>query len=178
MGFVIPERAERVVTSVVTDLEARDRHHNVGHIGSRYLMPVLAAYGHAQLALDVLRRNGSPGWKQWLDQGHLTFMEMWDEPRSSCHYFHGTPVVWLYEGLVGLRRSAEGWRRFAVTPQLDTDVTRARLSRGTRRGRVVVDWDLDRGTIEIEVPDTSSATLQLPGRTIELGAGRNTVALT
>jgi alpha-L-rhamnosidase len=141
-------------------------------------MPVLAAYGHAQLALDVLRRNGSPGWKQWLDQGHLTFMEMWDEPRSSSHYFHGTPVVWLYEGLVGLRRSAEGWRRFAVTPQLDTDVTRARLSRGTRRGRVVVDWDLDRDTIEIEVPDTSSATLQLPGRTIELGAGRSTVALT
>ena len=178
MGFVTPERAERVVTSVVADLESRDRHHNVGHIGSRYLMPVLAAYGHAQLALNVLRRDGSPGWKQWLDQGHLTFMEMWDEPRSSCHYFHGTPAVWLYEGLVGLRRSAEGWQRFTVTPQLDTDVTRARLSRGTRRGRVVVDWDLDRGTVEIEVPDTSSATLQLPGRTIELGAGRSTVALT
>ena len=97
-------RRTRVVTSVVADLESRDRQHNVGHIGSRYLMPVLAAYGHAQLALNVLRRDGSPGWKQWLDQGHLTFMEMWDEPRSSCHYFHGTPAVWLYEGLVGLRR--------------------------------------------------------------------------
>jgi hypothetical protein len=72
-------------------------------------------------------------------------MEMWDEPRSSCHYFHGTPAIWLYEGLVGLRRSAEGWQHFTVTPQLDTDVSRARISRGTRRGRVVVDWDRDRG---------------------------------
>ena len=116
MGFVAPERVDRVVASVVADLEARDRHHNVGHIGSRYLMPVLADHGHAQLALDVLRRDGTPGWKQWLDQGHLTFMEMWESPRSYCHYFHGTPAIWLYEGLVGLRRSAEGWQRFTVTP--------------------------------------------------------------
>ena len=42
MGFVEPDRVDRVVASVVADLEARDRHHNVGHIGSRYLMPVLA----------------------------------------------------------------------------------------------------------------------------------------
>ena len=177
MGFVAPDRVDRVVASVVADLEARDRHHNVGHIGSRYLMPVLADHGHAQLGLDVLRRDGTPGWKQWLDQGHLTFMEMWESPRSYCHYFHGTPAIWLYEGLVGLRRGAEGWQRFTVTPQLDTDVSRARLSRGTRRGRVSVDWDRDRGTIEVEVPAGSTATLRLPGRTIELSAGTSSVAL-
>ena len=177
MGFVEPDRVRRAVASVVADLEARDRHHNVGHIGSRYLMPVLAEHGHAQLALDVLRRDGTPGWKQWLDQGHLTFMEMWEAPRSYCHYFHGTPAIWLYEGLVGLRRGAEGWQRFTVTPQLDTDVSRARLSRGTRRGRVTVDWDRDRGTIEVEVPDGSTATLRLPGRTIELSAGTSSVGL-
>jgi alpha-L-rhamnosidase len=178
LGFVAPDRVDRVVASVVADLEARDRHHDVGHIGSRYLMPVLADHGHAQLALDVLRRDGTPGWKQWLDQGHLTFMEMWESPRSSCHYFHGTPAIWLYEGLVGLRRSAEGWQRFTVTPQVDTDVSRARLSRGTRRGRVVVDWDRDRGSIEIEVPDGSTATLRLPGRIVELTAGTTSVGLT
>ena len=177
LGFVAPARVARVVASVVADLETRDRHHNVGHIGSRYLMPVLAEHGHAQLALDVLRRDGSPGWKQWLDQGHLTFMEMWDEPRSSCHYFHGTPAIWLYEGLVGLRRSAEGWQHFTVTPQLDTDVSRARLSRGTRRGRVVVDWDRDRGTIEVQVPDASTATLRLPRQSLQLTAGMTSVGL-
>lgn len=177
MGFVAPDRVDRVVGSVVADLETRDRHHNVGHIGSRYLMPVLAEHGHAQLALDVLRRDGTPGWKQWLDQGHLTFMEMWESPRSSCHYFHGTPAIWLYEGLVGLRRSAEGWQRFTVAPQLDTDVSRARLSRGTRRGNVTVDWDRDRGTIEVLVPDGSTAALRLPGRTIELSAGATSTPL-
>jgi len=56
-------------------------------------------------------------------------------------------------------------------------VSRARLSRGTRRGRVAVDWDRDRGTVEIEVPDGSTATLRLPGRTIELSAGTTTLAL-
>ncbi len=177
MGFVASHRVDRVVASVVADVEARDRHHNVGHIGARYLMPVLAGHGHAQLALDVLRRDGTPGWKQWLDQGHLTFMEMWDEPRSSCHYFHGTPAIWLYEGLVGLKRGADGWQRFTVTPQLDTDVTRARLRRGTRRGHVVVDWDRDRGTIEVEVPPGSTAILRLPGRTVELTAGTTSTGL-
>ena len=132
MGFVASHRVDRVVASVVADVEARDRHHNVGHIGARYLMPVLAGHGHAQLALDVLRRDGTPGWKQWLDQGHLTFMEMWDKPRSSCHYFHGTPAIWLYEGLVGLKRGADGWQRFTVTPQLDTDVHPGRACAGVR----------------------------------------------
>ena len=102
---------------------------------------------------------------------------MWEAPRSYCHYFHGTPAIWLYEGLVGLRRGAEGWQRFTVTPQLDTDVSRARLSRGTRRGSVTVDWDRDRGTIEVEVPDGSTATLRIPGRTIELSAGTSSVGL-
>ena len=82
-----------------------------------------------------------------------------------------TPAIWLYEGLVGLQRSAQGWGRFTVTPQLDTDVSRARLSRGTRRGRVLVDWDRHRGTIEVQVPDGSTAALLLPGRTLELSAG-------
>jgi len=104
-------------------------------------------------------------------------MEMWDEPRSSCHYFHGTPAIWLYEGLVGLRRSAEGWQHFTVTPQLDTDVSRARISRGTRRGRVVVDWDRDRGTIEVQVPDASTATLRLPRQSLQLTAGTTSVGL-
>ena len=172
MGFVAPERVDRVVASVVADLEARDRHHNVGHIGSRYLMPVLADHGHAQLALDVLRRDGTPGWKQWLDQGHLTFMEMWESPRSYCHYFHGTPAIWLYEGLVGLRRSAEGWQQFTVTPQLDTDVSPG----AAQPGYAAWDGSASTGTataarIEVEVPDGSTATLRLPGRTIELSAG-------
>ena len=105
-------------------------------------------------------------------------MEMWDEPRSSCHYFHGTPAIWLYEGLVALRRSAEGWQHFTVTPQLDTDVSRARLSRGTRAGRVGVDWDRDRGTIEVGVPAGSTATLRLPSRAVELAAGTTSVRLT
>ncbi|HEY5980975.1 MAG TPA: hypothetical protein VIT41_15230 [Microlunatus sp.] len=84
MGLVTPEGAGRVVASVVADLETRDRHHNVGHIGSRYLMPVLSDHGYAQLA--------------------------------------------------DLRRSAESWQR-SPSPQLDTDVTRARLGRGPRRAR-------------------------------------------
>jgi alpha-L-rhamnosidase len=177
MGFVDPDRVERVVSSVVADLESRDRHHDVGHIGSRYLMPVLADHGHAQLALDVLRRDGTPGWKQWLDRGHLTFMEMWEEPRSSCHYFHGTPAIWLYEGLVGLRRGTDGWQHFTVRPQLDTDVSHARLTRGTRQGTVGVDWDRDRDTVRVLVPDGCTATLTLPDRTVELTAGLAVVDL-
>lgn len=173
LGAVPSDRVQQVVDTLVADIDARDTHHHVGHIGARYLMQALSNHGQVDVALRVLRRDTAPGWKPWLEAGNSTWMEMWDQPRSRCHYFMGTPAIWLYEDLAGLRRGPDGWRHFTVRPRLDTDVTWVRFTRGTPYGTVAVDWDTARGTLRLDVPDECTATVELPSGPTELTAGQH-----
>lgn len=177
LGAVPADRVQLVVDSLVADIHARDVHHHVGHIGARYLMQALSRHGHAGLALRVLRRDSPPGWKPWLDAGNSTWMEMWADPRSRSHYFMGTPAIWLYEDLAGLRRGPDGWQTFTVRPRLDTDVTWVRFTRGTRFGPVEIDWDTVRGTLRLTVPPGCAATVELPGRTSDVADGTHELEL-
>src|SRR5699024_11209007 len=108
---IVPgELAEQVAANLIADVERRGDHHDCGHIGVRYLLPVLSAHGRGDLALRVLANPTAPGWRAWLEAGHSTFMEMWHEPRSCSHYFMGTPVTWIHEHAAGLRRGQPGRR--------------------------------------------------------------------
>ncbi|MFW6598042.1 family 78 glycoside hydrolase catalytic domain [Propionibacteriaceae bacterium Y2011] len=177
LGIVPAEATRQVVDSLVADIVARGDHHHVGHIGARHIMQALSDHGQAELALRVLRNDTPPGWKPWLDQGHSTWMEMWAEPRSYSHYFMGTPAIWLYEDLAGLRRGPEGWQSFIVRPRLDTDVTWVRFRRGTRHGVIMINWDTDRGTLLLTVPASSTATVDLGHGGIAYGPGEHEIPL-
>jgi len=177
LGVVPPDAVRPVVDSLVADIRARDTHHHVGHIGARYLMQALSRHGHAGLALEVLRRDTDPGWKSWLDAGNSTWMEMWAQPRSRCHYFMGTPAIWLYEDLAGLQRGPDGWQSFTVRPLLDTDITQVRFHRGTRFGTIDIDWDTVRGSLRLTVPTGCTATVDLPAGSSEVAAGSHELPL-
>ncbi|MGO1924517.1 family 78 glycoside hydrolase catalytic domain [Brachybacterium tyrofermentans] len=175
-GVVPPSRVATVVSHLVADLEERDAHHDCGHIGVRFLLPVLSAHGHGELALRVLSNPTAPGWKGWLDAGNSTFMEMWHEPRSCSHYFMGTPATWIHENVAGLRRGPDGWREFDVVPDPDVPVGRIELSRRTIHGEIVVDVDRDARIVTLEVPEGTRARVMLPGLEQHLEPGLHSVS--
>lgn len=161
-GIVPPERSGAVVDHLVADLTARDDHHDCGHLGVRFLLPVLSAHGHAALAWRVLSNPTAPGWRAWLEAGNSTFAEMWEEPRSHSHYFMGTPVTWLHEHVAGLRRGPEGWEEFVVAPDPDVPVGRIAMTRATDAGEIALDLDREARTLALTVPDGTRATVVLP----------------
>src|SRR5699024_588975 len=135
-----------------------------GHIGVRFLLPVLSRHGYGDLALRVLENPTAPGWRAWLDAGNTTFMEMWGRPRSCSHYFMGTPVTWIHEHVAGLRRGRDGWHEFDLAPDPAVPVDRITMRRRTVHGLIVADVDRAASVLEVEVPAGTRARVQLPGR--------------
>src|SRR5699024_4811757 len=172
-GIVPPARVGAVVGNLVADIVARGDHHDCGHLGVRHLLPVLSAHGHGALAWRVLTAPGAPGWRDWLEAGNSTFMEMWESPRSCSHYFMGTPVTWIHEQVAGLRRGPDGWRDLVVAPDPDVPVGRIALALWMELGEVVVEVDREQREVTVVVPDGARAQLVLPGLTRSLGAGRH-----
>lgn len=175
-GTVPPEHIRAVVENLVADIRSRGDHHDCGHIGVRFLLPVLSAHGHGALAWRVLNAPTAPGWKAWLEAGNSTFMEMWHSPRSHSHYFMGTPVTWIHEQVAGLQRGADGWREFVVAPDPDVPVGSIALSRQTDRGRIVVEVDREQRTLTVSVPEGCRARVVLPGLEQVLEAGCRTLS--
>ena len=170
-GIVPPELVEAVVEHLVADIVSRGDHHDCGHLGVRFLLPVLSAHGHGALALRVLSTPTAPGWRAWLEAGNSTFAEMWEEPRSHSHYFMGTPVTWIHEHVAGLRRGPEGWDEFLIAPDPDVPVGRIAMTRATDRGKIALDLDRDARTLALTVPDGARARVHLPGGEHEAGPG-------
>jgi len=174
---IVPgELAEQVAANLIADVERRGDHHDCGHIGVRYLLPVLSAHGRGDLALRVLANPTAPGWRAWLEAGHSTFMEMWHEPRSCSHYFMGTPVTWIHEHAAGLRRGADGWREFVVAPDVSVPVGRIKMTRRTVHGQISLDVDREHRSVRVEVPVGTQARALLPGIDSLLGPGTHTVS--
>jgi alpha-L-rhamnosidase len=170
-GIVPPVQVEAVARNLVADIAARGDHHDCGHLGVRFLLPVLSAHGHGALALRVLSNPTAPGWKAWLEAGNSTFAEMWEEPRSHSHYFMGTPVTWIHEHVAGLRRGPEGWNEFLLAPDMDVPVGRIAMTRATDRGQIALDLDRDARTLELTVPEGARARVDLPDGEHEAGPG-------
>lgn len=174
-GIVPAEQIEAVVAGLVADIAARDDHHDCGHLGVRFLLPVLSAHGHGALAWRVLSAPTAPGWRAWLEAGNSTFMEMWEDPRSCSHYFMGTPVTWIHEHVAGLRRGPDGWQEFLVAPDPDVPVGSVSLARRTGLGEITVEVERPERTLTLVVPEGSRARVVLPGLERILDAGEHTV---
>ncbi|MDN5685225.1 MAG: glycoside hydrolase family 78 protein [Brachybacterium sp.] len=174
-GIVPSGQVDAVLAHLVEDIEARGDHHDCGHIGVRYLLPVLSAHGHGALALRVLANPTAPGWRAWLEAGNSTFMEMWENPRSCSHYFMGTPSTWIHEHVAGLRRGRDGWREFLVAPDPEVPVGRIELTRTTVHGEIDVEVDRDSSTLTVTVPEGTHARVVVPGIEQLLGPGAHAV---
>ena len=170
---VPPEHTGAVVDTLVADITARGDHHDCGHLGVRFLLPVLSAHGHGALAHRVLSNPTAPGWRAWLEAGNSTFAEMWVDPRSHSHYFMGTPVTWIHEHVAGLRRGPEGWAEFLVAPDPDVPVGRIAMIRETDAGEIVLDLDREARTLALTVPRGARARVELPRDEQELGPGEH-----
>ncbi|MFD1047974.1 alpha-L-rhamnosidase C-terminal domain-containing protein, partial [Kibdelosporangium lantanae] len=178
-GLVPPGDVPSVVESLVADVKARGDHLNTGALGTSVLLPVLTAYGYADVAYALATQRTYPSWGFWFDNGADTMWEMWEATsRSRDHYFQGTVVQWLYENVAGLRPAEAGYRRFTVRPDAFHGIDWAEASLMTVRGPVSVNWTKDGSTVHVRlhVPVGCTAEVSVPGVSTRVGAGDWTFA--
>jgi alpha-L-rhamnosidase len=173
-GLVSPSDVPAVVAGIVADIRARGTHLNTGSLGTKWLLPVLAEHGHADVAWELLTQTTFPSWGYWIVEGSLTTWEHWRlDSRSRGHYFLGTVDDWLFHGLLGLRAASAGFDTATVSPVFPDGLNWARGHVDTPHGRLGSSWERsgDRVDLTVEVPVGCRAIVELAGERSEFGSG-------
>jgi alpha-L-rhamnosidase len=186
---IVPDgRAAAVAQRLADDITTRhDGHAYVGVIGAAYVLPVLTATGHHDVALTIATKTDEPSWGYWTDTLKFTALgESWPaDTRSRNHHFFGAIVQWFYEDLAGIRPLDPGFARVGFTPHVPTtglDHVAARYD--SVRGAIRSEWTRSADGIHfrVTVPPTAHGRIDLPASDPMLvrvlhGAGDGNVAL-
>jgi alpha-L-rhamnosidase len=176
-AHVVPGREEgSAMDRLVDDV---NYHHNVhlstGILGTKYLFPVLASRGHADLAYEVLTQPDYPGYGFMLAHGATTLWELWHErtgPEMNSHNHHmfASPGAFLYNVIAGINRgAAAGYSDIRIQPELVHGLDWVSASVRTVNGQIVSAWHRMGSGYELNVtiPVGSTATLHMPQLKLE-----------
>jgi alpha-L-rhamnosidase len=161
-GLVPEERRREVAGRLAEDImENRGGHAYVGVLGARWVLPVLTAEGHADVAYTVATRTTEPSWGFWTDTLKFTSLgEEWPaDTRSRNHHFFGAVVQWFYEDLAGVRPAEPGFRVVEFKPEIPSaGLDGVSASYESVRGRVASRWKRTAAGLELEVTVPPNAT--------------------
>ena len=172
-GLIPGELRQSAVRRLVELIRAAGNHLGTGFLSTAQLLPVLADHGYADVAYDLLFQRTSPSWLAMLDRGATTIWEDWDgidvngNPHDSLnHYSKGAVVHFLHTHVLGLRQAegSVGWKSFVVAPAHHPEITWARGSYESPRGRIEVAWQIEGETfrLTVDVPPGSTAEVTFP----------------
>jgi alpha-L-rhamnosidase len=170
--------ADRLARDIV---ENRDGNPWVGVLGASYVLPVLTATGHHDVAFTVATQTDEPSWGYWTDTLQFTALgESWPaDTRSRNHHFFGAIVQWLYEDLAGMRPLEPGYRVVEFRPEIPTTgLETVSASHESVRGTVATSWSRTGGGLEIDVtvPPNATGRVYVPASSAEdvseVGSGR------
>lgn len=171
-GHIMPSAREgNAMSRLLDDL---NYYHNVhlttGILGTKYLFPLLAARGHADLAYEVLTQPDYPGYGFMLSRGATTLWELWQErtgPEMNSHDHHmfASAGTFLYNVLAGINRGeGVGYENIRIQPELVHGLNWVSAATGTLRGQIVSAWNrIGPGyELKVTIPVGSTATVHLP----------------
>ncbi|MGL5435808.1 MAG: family 78 glycoside hydrolase catalytic domain [Lachnospiraceae bacterium] len=157
---------------------------DTGFLSIEYLMDVLTAYGHKEIACKLLYQDNCPSWLYEIKNGATTIWETWNAiledgtptDNSYNHYAFGCIGDWMYRNLLGLQLLEPGYKKFLFKPDLSFGLHWAKGTFKSAYGLVRCEWKLDgkQGEIHLEVPVGSSAIVEIGDWNKCVGSGRYT----
>jgi alpha-L-rhamnosidase len=177
MGLVPDDLRAAAAERLVAAIEAADWHLTTGFVGVGYLLPVLSATGHTDVAYRLLEQESHPSWRYMLDNGATTIWERWDGwtrergfqsawMNSFNHYALGSVGEWLYRFMLGIEQQpgTAGFSDLLLRPHPGGSLAWARGSYRSARGTIAARWRRTAGTLEyqVEVPPNVAATVCVP----------------
>ncbi|GAC1514275.1 MAG: glycoside hydrolase family 78 protein [Gemmatimonadaceae bacterium] len=167
---------------LAADVRAHGTHLTTGFLGTPDLTHVLSRHGYLDVAYALLNQDTYPSWLYPVKRGATTIWERWDGVRpdgtfqdpgmnSFNHYAYGAIGDWMYRVVAGIEidPSLPGYKHVLIQPQPGGGLTRASASVATLYGRVSSAWEIADGRLQlaVEVPANATATVRLPGASLE-----------
>ncbi|MDR1892321.1 MAG: glycoside hydrolase family 78 protein [Oscillospiraceae bacterium] len=159
-----PEACRRLLEIIERDGGFMD----TGVLGARVIFHVLARFGHAALAFDMITRPEFPSYGWWIEQGATSLWEDFQEYEHNAsmnHHFWGDISHWFIRWLAGIHYNPRGrGGELDIRPQFIPQLTHARGFYAAPEGKIAVGWAREDNGIrlEIEMPQTLSGRIILP----------------
>lgn len=168
MGLAKPEHRQAVLDAIVTDVQSRGNALTPGDVGYRYLLRALADGGRSDVIFDINNQSSKPGYGYQLSKGATSLVESWDaRPEvSQNHFMLGHIVEWFYHDLAGISvdPAGPGFKKIIIRPTPVGDISFAKATLDTIRGRIKSDWRIADGHFElfVSIPPNTSASIHIP----------------
>lgn len=175
---LLPEAARATaVAELVRKIKKNGNHLGTGFVGTPYLLDVLEANGHLDLAYTLLEQETFPSWLFPVKNGATTIWERWDGwttdkgfqdkgMNSFNHYAYGAVGAWMVRSAAGLELdpSEPGYRHIVFRPRPGGSLTWAEAELETPFGKAGIRWDLQNSALamKITVPAGTRATFSAP----------------
>ena len=177
MGLIPEELRSAAAGHLVAAIADADWHLTTGFVGVGYLLPVLSANGHNEVAHRLLAQRTFPSWRHMLDNGATTIWERWDgrtegrgfqapQMNSFNHYSLGSVGEWLYRFVLGIDQQpgTAGFGALLLRPHPGGQLSRARGSYRSVRGTIATSWERSGGqfSFRADVPANVTASVRIP----------------
>jgi hypothetical protein len=168
MGIAEPGDRDRVLASLVRDVENRGDATTAGDVGFRYVLQALAQGGRSDVIYRMVNQDAKPGYGYQLKMGATSLAEAWDANRqaSQDHFMLGQVVEWFYRDLAGIDfdPDAPGFGKVILHPQPVEGLAWVDASYDSIHGPVSARWEHrgDRFLLSVSVPANASATVLVP----------------
>jgi alpha-L-rhamnosidase len=152
-------------------------HVSTGFAGTPYVLDALTMTGHIDTAYRMLLEQSCPSWLYPVTMGATTIWERWDsmlpdgsinpgEMTSFNHYALGAVADWMHRTIGGIAPLEPGYERVLIAPRPGGEISWAKSSLESPRGRISVEWSVagDELTVVVALPEGVSGVVDLPGR--------------
>ncbi|MBL9169134.1 MAG: family 78 glycoside hydrolase catalytic domain [Verrucomicrobiales bacterium] len=187
---LLPEDQRKAAADRLAEKIAKNGHRMAtGFLGTKWLLPVLTAHGHHDLALRLFQSRDFPSWGYEVINGATTVWERWDSytkeegfgrhnaaMNSFSHYSFGAVCEWAFRSLAGIDTDGPAYKQIVIRPgpgkgDLDPQAKSAPIDRvdatyNSIRGPIRSSWHRDGSvfSLNLTVPANATATVYFPAR--------------
>lgn len=174
---MVPAGAREQVFKHITDSTTLKYggHISTGVIGTQWLMRGMTHNGRPDIAYQIAADRDYPGWGYMVENGATTIWELWNgntaAPAMNSHnhvMLLGDLLVWLYEDIAGIKKSAPAFSQLEMKPVLAPGLDRVNASFHTMYGTVRSSWekDINKFTWKLTIPVNTTASICIPARAV------------
>jgi alpha-L-rhamnosidase len=167
LGYDLAPDKEKSMKVLMNELERHQWHLSTGIFTTQLFFDVMRDNDLSEIAYRVANQRTFPGWGYMLEKGATTLWESWEFPEtgpSRNHPMFGSIEEWFYRSLLGINSTAPGFAKIKLKPQPAGDLTWAKGSFESIRGRIVSDWKLSDGKfiLQVTIPPNTTAEVWVP----------------